>query len=172
MLTSIGLILNFVGSIVLLGSDVKIIERMVERIDLIHYAYMNGFHRLMSESMVEERENDNRVYPFDKTVSADQWSLWPIRHFLQRHSEQEIPSEAEIDIRGGWFKVNGEQLTLPEERTVQLNEKERLRTNRTLSLGAVPGLIYEARMRRVYIYGVCLIALGFLCQLIDSLGIF
>ena len=169
MLTPVGLILNFVGAIVLLGSDVKSIKQVLERVDPVHYAYKSGLSRIISKSMVDDEKNDNRAHPYDIPVSADHWSLWPLTQFLERHAEQDIPRDAEIDIRGGWFKVNGEQLMFSEERLVQSNEKRRLQTDLRLSLGAAFDLLYEARIRRIYIYGVGLLALGFLLQLIDSL---
>jgi hypothetical protein len=172
ILAPTGLTLSFVGAIVLLGSDVKVVEQILKRIDPVHYAYVSGLNHIIDKSMVEKEENDNRAHPYDRPVSANHWRLWPIRQFLERHTEQDIPRDAEIDIRGGWFKVNGEQLTFPEKRTVQLTENERLRVGKTLSLNAMFGLLYETRMRRIYIYGVCSLALGFLFQLLVSLGTF
>lgn len=168
MLTAIGLTLNFVGAIVLLGSDVERVEHVLKRIDPVHHAYKSGLIRIIDESMVEGIEDDNRVYPYDRPVCADHWSLWPIRQFLRYQVGQDIPRDAEIDIRGGWFKVNGEELTFPEKRTVQVSDGQ-LRTQK-LTLSSISALLYEARVRRIYIYGVCLLALGFLLQLIDSLG--
>lgn len=169
MLTAIGLTLNFVGAIVLLGSDVELVERVVKRVDPIHYAYKSGLIRIVNESMVDGRENDNRAHPYDRPVSVNHWSLWPIRQFLRYQVEEDIPRDAEIDIRGGGFKVNGEELMFPEERIVQ-SDRGKLHTKR-LTLNSSFALITEARVRRIYLYGVCLLALGFLFQLIDSLGI-
>lgn len=91
--------------------------------------------------------------------------------FLTRHAKQNVSRNSEIDIRGGWFKVDGEQLIFPEARTIQLNDKVQLNADQTMSLTAIQGLLYEARMKRIYIYGISLLALGFLLQLISSLNI-
>lgn len=62
MLTAIGLTLNFVGAIVLLGSDVERVEHVLKRIDPVHHAYKSGLIRIIDESMVEGIEDDNRVF--------------------------------------------------------------------------------------------------------------
>lgn len=171
MLSPIGLTLNFVGAIVLLGSDVKVIEKVVKNLDPVHYAYTSGYDYIIEESKDEELMEYNRALPFDGPIPGNHWKVWPLKRFLERYAVQDIPHDAEIDIRGGWFEIDGEQLTFPEDRYVQLSEEERLHTGDTLSLNAVNGLLYEARIRRIYIYGVGLLALGFLLQLIDSLDI-
>jgi len=178
MLTPIGLALNFIGSIVLLGSDVTAVENAVKRIDPVHYMYAYGLREIMRQSRGQRRKDDNRAYPYDNIISANQWRLWPLRQFLGHYAEQDIPRNAAIDIRGGWFKINGEQLTLSEEeragmpageRAIEMPRGGTLHTDK-LTLNSIPGLIYEARMRRVYIYGVCLLALGFLLRFIESIG--
>lgn len=169
MLTPMGLTLNFVGAIVLLGTDVKLIEHGIQRIDPVHQVYVKGLNRIINESIDEELVEDKRAHPYDGIVSGDHWSWWPLSRFLDRHIEQDIPSEdeTEIDIQGGWFKIDGEKTSFPEERLVQVAENENLRTDGG-SLEAVYGLLYEARRRRIYIYGVGMLAVGFLLQLINS----
>lgn len=169
MLTAIGLSLNFIGSIVLLGSDLKPIKQVLKRCDPVHYAYISGIKHVIEKSKDEELVDDNRAYPFDGPVYPDIWRWWPLSRFLDRHAEQDIPRYPEVDIRGGWFKINGEQLTFPEERIVQTGENVRLNAGDTLSLNVTKGLLYEARIARIYIYGVFFLALGFLLQLIDLL---
>lgn len=171
MLSPIGLTLNFVGAVILLGSDVKVIENVLKKVDPLHYAYKKGYDYIIEESKDEDLMENNRALPFEGPIPANHWKVWPLKRFLERYAVQDIPRDAEIDIQGGWFKIDGEQLTFPEDRYVQLSEDERLHTGDTLSLRALRGLMYEARSRRIYIYGVGLLALGFLLQLIDSLNI-
>ncbi len=172
MLTAIGITLNFIGSVVLLGTEVKVIKRILRQVDPIHYIYERGLRQIVDKSTDEEMIENNMAHPYNGPISVDHWSWWPLCQFLDRYVEQDIPRDAKIDIRGGWFEVNGEQLTFPEKRSIQLNEKEQRHAGPKLSLSTVFGLLYEARMKRVYIYGVSLLALGFLFQLVDSMNIF
>jgi hypothetical protein len=169
MLAPIGLFLNFVGSFILLGSDVERIEQAVKRVDPVYLACMKGLNMIIDESKNQELVKEGRAHPYDQSVMAKGLTWWPISWFLDRHVEQNVPREAEVDIQGGWFKINGEQLTLPEDRRITLNDGGHLRPTSTVTLTATFGLIYEAFMRRIYIYGVSLLALGFLFQLINSL---
>lgn len=171
MLTTIGLFLNFVGSIVLLGSDVKSIKQILKRCDPVHYTYKSGINHIQDKSIDEDMIKDNKAHPYEGPVDPDYWRWWPMSRFLNQHVEQNVSCQSQVDIRGGWVKIDGEKLTFPEERTIQLSENQRLNTGNTLSLSAISGLLYEARMKRIYIYGVSFLALGFLLQLIGSLNL-
>ena len=177
MLTPIGLGLNFIGSIILLGSDVTMIENGIRRVDPVHHAYASGLSKIIDQSMGSQNEDDNRAHPYDNIISADQWHLWPLRQFLDHYAEQNIPHNAAIDIRGGWFKINGDQLVFSEEELVGISAQKRavemprggtLHSDQ-ITLNTISGLIYEASMRRIYIYGVGLLGFGFLLQLIGVL---
>ena len=169
MLTPVGLFLNFIGSIILLGSDIEIIERVMKRVDPVHFVYMKELRRIIRESESEELIKEGRAHPYNQSVKAQGLIWWAVSWLLTRHVDQDIPREAQVDIQGGWFKINGEQLTFPERRKIQLETGGHLNANTTASLTAVLGLFYEAFSRRVYIYGVSLLALGFLFQLVSSL---
>lgn len=169
MIEAIGLTLNFLGAIVLLGSDVKTVENVLKKVDPVDHMYRRGLDYIIDKSMSEELLNQKRAHPYDKSIYATHWSLWPVRRFIDRHVEQDVPYAAEIDIQGGWFKVDGEKLKFLEDKTVKLDEGRRLNTNGILTPTAVWGLIYQARMRRIYIYGVCMLALGFLLRLVNAL---
>jgi hypothetical protein len=177
MLTPIGLGLNFIGSVVLLGSDVTTIENIIKQIDPVHYAYTIGLNKIIDQSMGGQDEDDNRAHPYDNIISANQWYLWPLRQFLNHYAEQNIPYNAAIDIRGGWFKINGNQLVFSEKELAGMPAQERAvemprggtSYTKQITLKTIYGLIYEARMRRIYIYGVGMLSLGFLLQLIGVL---
>jgi len=171
MLTAIGLSFNFIGSLVLLGSDVEIIKHLLKRVDPINYVYQLGLKHIINESVDEEMVNDNRAHPYDGPIRPVRWLWWPLSRFLDRHAKQDISSNAEVDIQGGWFKLDGEQLIFPERRIVQLDENAQLDAGDTISLTVIHGLLYEAFIRRIYIYGVSFFAIGFLLQLIDLLAL-
>jgi hypothetical protein len=167
MLTPIGLLLNFFGSVLLLGSDVKLVERAVKRVDPVHLIYMKEINRIVEESTSKELVKNGRAHPYDQSVKGHGLTWWPVRWFLNRHVEQDIPRNAEIDIQGGWFKINNEQLTLSEAQRIPLESGGELSPTATVSLTAVFGLFYNSFLKRIYIYGVSSLAIGFLFQLIS-----
>ncbi len=169
MLTPFGLSLNFIGSIILLGSDIEIIEKAIKRMDPIHFVYMKGLREIIRESESEKLKKEGRAYPYNQSVSVHSLTWWALSWFITRHVDQDLPRDANVDIRGGWFKINGEQLTFPERREIQLEAGGYHNVGTTASLNAIYGLLYEARMRRIYIYGVTLLAFGFFFQFVSSL---
>jgi len=171
MLTPVGLFLNFIGSIVLLGSDIKLIKRLLKKIDPAHRVYKKGLDRVIKKSTNKQKVEQRKAHPYDGPIHLNHWSWVLMSWFLNRHAEQNVSRNSEIDIRGGWFKVDGEELIFSEERTIQLDNKAQLTARQTMTLTAIHGLLYEARMKRIYIYGVSLLALGFLLQLISSLNV-
>ncbi len=169
MLTPFGLLLNFVGSIILLGTDIDIIKTAIKKSDPIHRLYMRKLRKIEKKASSKELINENSAYPYNKTVKVDGLDWWAMSRFLSRHVEQQIPREAQVDIQGGWFKIDGEQLTFSDSRRVKFEDGSRLDTGTIASLSAVYGLLYEGFLRRIYIYGVFFLALGFLLQLVNSL---
>lgn len=161
--------MNFIGAIVLLGPDVRPVERAVSRLDPVRWAYLLGLNKIIDIARNEEIEN--RAYPYDETVPASRLRFWPLLKFLEHQLGQDIPRSAEIDIRGGWFKVDGEHLTFPEDRTIQGDRTIRKYEGEKCGLGNIWDLLDEARKRRIYIYGTSLLAIGFLLQFVDSFSL-
>jgi len=87
--------------------------------------YTSGLREIIRQSSDQQKKDDNRAYLYDNIISANQWRLWPLRQFLGHYAEQDIPRNAAIDIRGGWFKINGEQLTFSEEERAGMPVGER-----------------------------------------------
>jgi hypothetical protein len=177
MLSIAGLTANFMGAIVLLAANVRIIERIVGRVDPVHFAYSRGLRWIESEARGEKNPDENRAYPFDDTVDSS-WRVWPLLRFIDRHVEQELPNKCKIDIRGGHFKIDDEQLTLQDDRQIVKmpspvnKEGHSLNTGGKASLSAIHGLIFEARRKRIYLWGTLGLVLGFGLQLIGSLAVF
>lgn len=170
MINVAGLTVNFLAALVLLGTNVRFIEKNIEKLDPVHWAYQGALIRIQQISAGELDHGDQRAHPYDHVVES-YWRLWPLLKFIDRHVEQDIPLDCTIDIRGGWFKIDGEQLMLSDNRRrVALpddwsGEETSLDTGGKASLNAVFGLIYEARRKRIYFWGVTGLVIGFGLQL-------
>lgn len=124
MFSVIGLVANFIGSIVLLATNVQYLEEAVKRVDPVHMSYKKGLQWIEQRAAGEIDPDENRVYPFDHVVSAT-WRVWPLLYLIDRNVEQDSPCECEIDIQGGHFKIDGEELSLAENRrTVNIPEPD------------------------------------------------
>lgn len=173
MIGVIGLAVNFIAAIILLAANVRFIEKLVKRFDPIHYAYSRGLGLIQRESIEDLDSEENRAYPYDDVVESN-WRLWPLLKFVDRHVEQDVPRNCVVDIRGGWFKINGEQLKLAGDRRIvevpddYYGNEVSLNTGGKASLSAILGLVYEARRKRIYLWGALGLTLGFGLQLVDA----
>lgn len=166
MLADIGIILGVIGGIILLGAEIKAIEQAVERIDPVHCIYLGAIRDVKDKSIDEELLKDQRAYPYDGPVSVNNWRWWVLSWFLERRVTEEVPRDAEVDISGGWFNVDGKKLTHSGSRVIQLEGgKQFLRDDDRVTLSTVYDLVYQARKRRIYIYGMVFVILGGLLEL-------
>lgn len=159
-LTVFGLLLDLAGAVILLGPEFKPVGKYVRKLDPVYRAENYAFQYLIDQaSNPEEGE-------FAYDVDASQWQLQPLRWFLNRRMEGRISRSDSISLDGGWFKLNGKRTKLPKERRVRTPDISI--DVETLSASNVSYLMEEARERRIYLYGVGLLAIGFGLQLVDQ----
>jgi len=171
MLVTLGLTLNFLGGIVLLAANLDFLEKVLERVDPIHRLYLYGYQRIEQKSITSIDPESKSAYPYDRKIQSD-WIIWPLLIFINRKVEQRVTHPCSVDIRGGHFKIDGEQLTFANDRrmvdiTDYEGEEYTLNTHGKATLSGIRGLIYEARRNRIYFWGALGLTLGFGLQLGD-----
>ncbi|WP_139043144.1 hypothetical protein [Haloferax massiliensis] len=155
-LVPVGLALDLVGATLLLGPEVETIGKAARRFDPIHRSLVYGF-----EYIREETSEDGE---YAGSVTAGQIRLLPFMHFMNSRIDQTISRKDNISYEGNRFLVNGDRTYLPEERKVEgLNETT---YTKMVSVSTAHRLIFEAQRRRVYVYGVSLLAIGFGLQIV------
>jgi len=158
---------------VLLAANLDSLEKILERVDPIHRLYLYGFQRIERKSITSIDPESKSAYPYNKKIQSD-WIIWPLLTFINRKVEQRVTHPCSVDIRGGNFKIDGEQLTFANDRrmvdiTDFKGDEYTLDTHGNATLSGVRGLIYESRKSRIYFWGALGLTLGFGIQLGDVL---
>lgn len=155
MLTSIGLVLDIFGAIILLGPEYGPIERTIKRVDPLYQAVQYGMNALYREGT----EIEDGTKKTGGEMEAGRWEFTVARWFLNRRIEGRIRRDDLINLAGVGIRKDEEEITLPEEHEGQVRTQ-------ILSTTVVRDWMEDTQERRMYRVGGLLLVFGFFLQLI------
>jgi hypothetical protein len=156
MLASIGLALDILGAIVLLGPSYGFIERQFKRIDPIYRLVTHGIETLYREGTKVE-DGDKK---FEGQMSAGRLGFTITRWFLNRRIDGHIDRDDSLSLAGVAIIKNDEKIRLAEKHDGSIRAG-------TLETRVVGDWIEETEERRMYRTGGALLLFGFSLQLIS-----
>lgn len=154
-LTAVGLALDLVGAIILLGPEYSPIERVLKRIDPLYRSVSFGMRTFYDEAW--EVQDDGSLRTTGK-MSASRWEFIVSRWFLNRRIKEEIDRKDTMNLSGVAIERNGQPL--------YHTDVENYIGEEILGTRDVERWLEESQQRRMYRLGGGMLVLGFGMQLL------